>query len=366
MAKFQAPDMRVFDATVANDHALFDACLVRLGEKKSNWTRSKLQGDVPITLDHLRYDTQRKLAAHLKSVPELESQQFPDNRLLLQHIAHMLTNLSAKYIHTWQEPVEEMIVVMRTNLDLVTRSKQMAIQDDNHPLRNHFKKKIGTAYVDNSGQIPMPYIPARSEDVAVTKYIVGPSPHRDSQTAHTEKVLRAISPYLMEINDGQLEINLRELRQRLRSLLNGKTQFTPDLRQQMINVIWADREQQLSEDNTDLFDEIAAEVRSDTGIEDVFTHPDPSFTLDECISKPLAAAQSEDALNRLRRRKPVLEFFVQDAVDRNDDDFLEELYGVIVKYMDKLDMDYGETGHLGLAAFAAACPDVKQYKDMLC
>ncbi|MFH0851832.1 MAG: hypothetical protein V1876_03730, partial [Candidatus Peregrinibacteria bacterium] len=340
-------------------------------DDKSNWTTSRLRGEVPVTLDHFQYDTQRKLAQHLRQIPALQSQDFSDRRILLQHIAYWFTNLSAKYIHTWQEPVQDMIVAMRSNLHLVTEHKRIALQDEHHPLRRHPMVKFDQFSVDDPSEPGMrkqqyiPYLPAKFPDTLVTAYIVGPRPKDDGSMAHTMRVLKEVSPFLMELDDRQLDIRLPELRTELRRILQGKLLFTDALRREIISAIAADWDRvYIAGAEMEQFDVISEEVRKETDIADIFSQS-PTEQLRVCFSHPFAGNLTATQRERLRRRRPVLEYLIREAMESNDNMLLNTLYETVREFMTKLHLVFGDVGHLGLLAYAATCPEPEKFRRVL-
>jgi len=369
--------MRTFDRTAAGNHALFDACLVHLFENSSNWTKAKWHGNTPITLEHFRYDAQRKLAACLQQVPELKEQDLSDRRVILQHIAHWWTILSAKYLHTWQEPVEEMIVALRTNLHLVTQHRKIVLQDEQHPLQKNPMKRFDTFVEEDPPgshclkEKRVSFVPAKPQDTLITRYIVGPHPENDRATEHTQTLLRHISPFLMELDLGQVESTLFALRQQLRSLLKGKrSAFSPSLRHAVTEAIVADWQQQYFEpDDQSLFSTIEEEVRSEMAtfgieVDDVF-RLSSSQQLEYCFTLPLAQELSSTMRDRLIRRRPVLEYIVQQAIQEKDGPLLNKLYDTMLVMMQKLDLKYGDIGHLGLLTYAETCQDPELFAKIL-
>lgn len=369
--------MRTFDRTAAGNHDLFDACLVHLFENRSNWTKSKLHGSVPITLGHVRYDTQRKLAAHLQQVPELKQQDLSDRRVILQHIAHWWTILSAQYLHTWQEPVEEMIIALRTNLNVVTQHRKIVLQDEQNPLQTNPMKGFDTfTEEDPPGsrclkEKRVSFVPAKPPDALITRYIVGPHPENDRATEHTQTLLQHISPFLMELDLGQVESTLFGLRKQLRSILKGKqSAFSSTLRSAVVEAIIADWNQQYFEtDDQSLFSTIAEEVRSEMAtyeikVDDIF-RSSPSEQLEYCFTRPLAQKITLTMRDRLIRRRPVLEYIVQQAMQNKDEPLLNRLYDTMLAMMQKLDLKYGDIGHLGLLTYAETCQDPELFAKIL-
>lgn len=369
MPPFQPPDMRVFDQTVARDHALFDGCLVRLCDEKSNWTKSRLQGQVPVALAHFRYDTQRRLAAHLRQTPDFQREDLSDRRIILQHIAHWFTILSAKYLHTWQEPMEEVIMAVRSNLRIVMQERKIVLQDSQHPLQRHPMKRIGdfqeccpsgcsrVAHID--------YVPAKPPDALIAQYIVGPRPLDESAMAHTARILQSISPWLMELDAGQMDIQLLPLRGELRRQLQGRQHFTDSLRHDLVTAIVADWERTyFAAGDATLFDTIAAEVREETGVEDIFNEP-AETQIRECFSRPLAQELTDRRREQLLRRRPVLELLVRQAIESEDEDRFKSMCRMVLEYRAALDLSYGAMEHLGLLTYAAVSEDVSIFRSML-
>ncbi len=342
------PDMRVFNRSVRDDHAMFDGCLVAVCENSSNWTRSKIR-NAPVTLDHFREDAQRRIAEGIAGTPELKGQDVSDRRLLLRHLAHRLTVISGNYIHAVGDPLSEVLVHIRTNLALVARNRCIVLQDPDHPLQEHPRIKYERLNT-SKGQENMATLPAAAEDAALAKYIVGPNPHMDSQTDHTESLLRKWVPYLIDVDSTHLVTEMKELRMKLLQMLRSQPFLFPELRLKLLNVVLADwKEEYFSGGHEEEFNRIEDEVQAETGVREIFNQSDDEI-LRQCFEKQLSPAEiPAEMAEKLLSRKPALEHLVMQATDRQDWELLQRVANAFSEYTTKLRLDIAHLGHLGIA-----------------
>lgn len=359
----ETPDLRTFNASVAKDHALYDGALVKVFEPYSNWTRSAM-GPVPFGVEHFRYHTQQKLAEHLRHAPDeglshgIAKQDLSDRRLLLQHLAHSFTVYWGREVHTFGGDVQEMLMRVRNNMNMLAIHKQLFIEDEGNPLRQHHRVKFHDT--DAGAQ---PAIPMKAEDVALAKYIAGPNPHihRDPATnKYTQDILLASQPFLAEVDDTNIRRKLLGLRTKMRELLKHEAFLHPDLRTKLLKEISADWEKAFTaEENIAAITAAEEEMSETAGIPSVLNE-EVEVVLEKCFGTVLAADTLDDETKqKLLRWRPVLENFAFSAI--NDGKF-ELFQGKIVpmlhRYIGKLDMHFGELDHLGII-FAAYADDLE-------
>jgi|GEM_PF-2189624 len=355
--------MRLFDRTIALDHALYDGALVKTFGEYSNWTESTLQAP-PFTIEHFRRHTQRKLAESFRQVPDeglgkgIARQDYSERRILLQHLAHCFVRLWGLDIHTHRSDVQEAVRCLRINLFEIIRGKKLLVIFENNPLRNHH-----TAKYEQTNEGMQPAIRMRDDDIALARYIAGPQPHMHGSPAinqYTLDILRAVEPFLTEIDETHIHRTLLHLRQKLRCALAGQFLQTSELQQKLLQLIaddWDDMHS--SEDNAAALSTIEEEMARDTGAEHILDTPSQTI-LDQCFSVPLAAEQIDDTMRaKLLRRRPILEFLMHSALKRHDGEepteratrlrfFYDAVLPTVRSYFQKLDLRLGDLGHLGL------------------
>ena len=101
-------------------------------------------------------------------------------------------------------------------------------------------------------------------------------------------------------------------------------------------------------------------MRAETGVEDVFNGTPPE-QLEYCFVRPLAAPLDGAQRERLLRRRPVLGYLPNLALQENDRVLLCGVFNATVDYMVKLGLVFGDMRHLGLMAYAATCPEPEKY-----
>ena len=362
MPSSQAPDLRTFEASAAKDHALYDGALVKIFDPYSNWTNSTL-GEVPFEVGHFRCHTQKKLAEHLRSLPDeglsrgIARQDFSDRRLLLQHLAHRFVIFFGRELHTFGKDPQEILMRIRNNLNLLIAHKHLLIEDEGSPLIGHHKVKyVGTDAGHN------PAIPMKAEDIALARYIAGPNPHIHGDPAtnqHTLDIHAAVQPFLTEIDDTHIVSNLAELRQELRTLLRSATYMSPDLQKKLLAAIMEDwTKTHTTDENIEAISHAADEMDVVAEMGDVLDE-EPQVVLEKCFNKLLAAEELDDETKeKLLRWKPIFENFSFAAIDKGDWDFFHQhIVPTLRKYFKKLNKPFGEFGHLGLI-FASHGNDV--------
>lgn len=355
--------MRVFDRTIARDHALFDGALVRVFQEHSNWTESTLQAP-PFTIDHFRQHARRKFAEFLRKVPDeglgkgIARQDYSDRRILLQHLAHCFVRWWGMDIHTFRNDVQDIVRRMRINLFEILKVKKLFVIFENNPLRKHHSVK----YEQTSEGI-QPFIRMKEDDVTLTRYLAGPEPHMHGSPAinqYTLDRLKQVEPFLTEIDETYIRRTLGGLREQLRNALNGKVMQTLELQQSLLRLIADDWETtHASEENQAALGAIEEEVAAESGVEHIMEEP-PATILHHCFSILLSAETIDDAAReKLLRRRPVLEFIMHSSLRRyegEEEAELRERLGLFYKtilpvaraYFQKLDLKVGGLGHLGL------------------
>ncbi|MDA1208978.1 MAG: hypothetical protein O2904_03015 [bacterium] len=343
MAKAK-PDMRIFKSLDA-DHTLFDACLVRQFQDESNWTHSTLEGNIPITLDHFRAHARDQLVTACKSIPTIAGQDYGDRRLLMDHLAQRLVSLSGRFLHTWQAPQDEMIMRFRNALQMVINERGMILEDDDDPLREHFKTKQRDV-MKGDKSTSLPFISSSGQDDAkVAKALLGSANKPD----HTSDILNAYSPMFMEVDYTYVSSPFHTLRRELFdtvSRLGFISDFTQlSLRKEIMadwNAIHNTKEG-INEINA-----IETEIAEQTGTEDILNEF-PADVLRICFTEPLAAETlDEQARANLLRRKPILEFLIHQATEQDDTELFQKLAQTFKEYHTKLELGMRELGHLGL------------------
>jgi len=354
MPLYTPPDMRVFDRTVANDHAIYDAALAKTFEHCSKWTRSTI-GTVPLTIDHFRHDTLTRLQLFLGQVPDeglskgIAKQDLSDRRILQQHLANQFVLLWGRGVHVCGQDEQEVLQVMRKNLnDLIVR-KLLFLDDLDSPLhRNHRAKS--TRYSDEGS---LPAIKMKDDDVALAKFIAGPNSHILGNPAinqHTLDILRQVQPFLATVDSTHITSPLLELRQRIREMLSRRTVITSDFRFKVLKVIADDWIEVHSEEEQ--LEALAAieEEFKEAGIDSLLDRS-PEFILKTCFEDDLAADEIDEATRkRLLRRQPILEYFVFETIRKEDTKLgFEHVIPIFQKYFAKVSPRHEESGHLGIS-----------------
>jgi hypothetical protein len=362
--------MRLFK-NVVQDHATYDALLVKQFEHESNWTRSSLPGEVPVTLAHFVEDTRQRLGAHLSTMPELAGQDFGDRRKLLQHLAHKLTLTSGRFLHTWQMHPDEMSLRIRTDLRLIAREGQIVINaDEHHPLEGDYKARpasVDVQLADGSmGKKWVSALKVDTKDQAVAKHLLGPQPNLDSDL-HTQQLLISALPELFYINGEKLRTPLLDLRLRMREKLKHCAVYDDKERNELLKML-QDELQQWLIDNPDLIDAANEQIPAgkDGAMVDAMECP-PDVILDHLIAPLLDKDKIEYADRQLlMKRMPALEFIASQTVDDKNSGNQKRLMHIFEQYCKKLQAHMHELRYFGIAmATQATDVDPDKFQEML-
>lgn len=136
MAK--SPDMRTFNAAVANNHGAYDACLVRVHKRFSNWTQTSF-GDIPVAADHFIEDTRARIIKTLRQ--ELSIPQFGTGTksFLPTDLAfRMVRQLGARF-HTQRSPLSVSTEEILVPLQQSAKTTSIILFEEDHPLGTHYR-----------------------------------------------------------------------------------------------------------------------------------------------------------------------------------------------------------------------------------
>ena len=357
MGQDSKPDMRVFKS-LEQDHTLFDACLVRQFQEESNWTTSTLGGDIPITLDHFRASARSQLVVACNSIPAIAGQNFGDRRLLMDHLAQRLVALSGRFLHTWQAPLDEVIMRFRNALSMVIGEKGMILEDDDDPLRSHFKVNHHQILKDDT-PTTLPFIASSGKDDAkVARALLGGA----NRPEDTSDILMKYCLMFMKVDYTDVSAPLHELRRKLFDIVVRMTMMNEVLRFSLRKEIMTDWINIYSTgEGSREMDAIEAEIGEQTGVDEILREL-PADVLRVCFTEPLAAETLNETMRTsLLRRKPVLEYLIHQATDQEDTALFQELALTFRAYHQKLGLELRDLGHLGLI-IATSEDDINAYK----
>ncbi len=367
MPQTTSPDLRLFEATAAKNHAIYDGALVEQFRRYSNWTRPTIT--TPLTLDEFVAHTQQKLSEFLQQLPDeglskgIASQDLSKRRILLQHLARNFVMLWGGEIHTNKGDVQEVLMQVRNNMHMLIMRKHLFIEDPTSPLCTHHR----------TNRVPtdvglQPAIRLGDEDVTVARFIAGQNSHlhgKPEYSQHTLDILTQVQPFLTEVDDTHIERRLLDLRLQLQELVKPYMELHQELRSRLLKVIADDWLKHYSgEEGAILLEELEEEVREETGIENVLQEP-PQKILQICFGHTLAQGEWDDvAKAKLLRRKPILESVMYEAAQTGDRNTLQLASDVCGKFSRVLDRTFGDLGHLSLIVSTCAIDiDMHRYKN---
>lgn len=351
-------DMRVFN-TIGNDHAVYDAALVKQFEAtESVWTRSAMIGTVGVTLEQFRVDAQHKLAETFSAIPELAKQDFTDRRKVLQHVAHQLVTLSTLMVHLQQKPgaVEQMMKLIRNNLIMLARKRVMIIQLDNHPLQHDYRTK-SYEFKTDSGLQRYWATTGTDDDKKFAEHVAGGDSNLDGDIDHIRGIFEKAVPFLFTVDPAGVDSPLLNLRQQLFRKLEHRTSISPQLQKEMIRMIADDWMEMHAQTGASTLGRIEEEVEQETGIAHITDH-NPATIFQTCFEPFLAQGiDLQDVRKTLLRLRPLLDMIVYEAIDNENPDLLRKAVLLFKVLRKDLQIDYAELGHLGLI-LAAQAPEI--------
>ncbi len=355
---------------IEKDHAMFDGAFVRHFDEQSNWTESKLKGDVPVTLEQYIEHTRLRFIETVKTIPEFKTVDF-SRRPIMQHLGFLYTYLSGLHVHTLQEPFEITAERVHTNMKVAAEMKMIPIDHPQNPLSSHPMAKGIQAMVTDigTGQDTLqwtPFMPMKPDELALAKFLSQPGKNIKEGQRHVADILRQVSPFLAETDNTNIEIRLSDLRAKLSTLLEGKTFLDEPLRAKLMEMIMEDWLATYTGENEKLFTEIETEVKAETGTADIFNHEGVDI-LEACFEKPLTAKTiAPDMRQKLIKRRPVMESVLATALETKDLVLLKRIGRAYERYFIALNLPFGKLGHLSLAVTShnETC-DIEQYRSVL-
>lgn len=367
----------IFLNSTGSDHAVFDACLIHAHREFLNWTTAKTPDNLPVTADDLRSHIREKLTAHLKTIPELPGQDYGVRRPLIDNLAFLFTHESAIEFHGQRKPFETVQKSIENNLRLTVESKAIPLVTANNPLIQHGMTKYHDAEIDEGGVrriTKIPFHPIKDNDRKVLEYLAMPGKPAAAKKERLAAFLRSSCPYLTEIDDGQIEVRLLGLRQKLEDVIGGTPFLNNPMRERLLETIMDDWVTEFSggDKGADLFtyveEEVAEETKDDAdgAVKNVFNLSQEEV-LDLCFRRLLAAPELDaDTKQKLIRRRPVMENLLNEAAKSKDTVFLRTVGKVYEMYFQKLGLPFGQLGHLSLAvASQDSRYDADMYRNIL-
>lgn len=340
----KTPDMRVFNASVANDHGVYDACLVRTFQKYSTWTHADFTA-VPVAAEHFLEHTRDRVAATLRKELLLPStfgsgkKSFVPTDLAFL----MVQELGARH-HVQRDPLDIPLNEISAALRMSAKSNTLVIHTDDHPLASDYRaRNVAVADQTAGGDMQqrwMKELELQRDELDVVKKLAALK--REELTS----LLGNIQPFLLDIDDTYVRSPLANLRHELLASLGSHEQLDGKVRRELFEKIhrhWQDSF------DADAFEAANADLIAETG--------DPKIleaTIDVMLQKgfiePLERddEKSDDRKQQLLHRKIVLEAIFLSIVDTKQWELLPLLVQAHDAYIDRLKLKLGELGYLAL------------------
>lgn len=364
--QLQSPDMRVFDAAVKGDHALFDTCLTSCFPNNSNWTKVELEGQIPITIAHFHTHARRELSRILKTDPRLGSQDWSERRLLLHHLAMKVTQASGLGIHLWHDSLPEVSNGLRGHFRLAERRKQIPLTEEDHPLRGHFKAskhamfgehEITTAkaierrmndptmQLTDSTSVQIPVLDVSAQDAAVLQEFM--------QAGRIERLMQDALPFMVDIDETSISYPLIDFRMKMLEILEPMQFLHPETKAKLMDMVleyW--EETMASGQASEKLDGIEEEIRQETGIRDILSGQGNSLSkiIDLCIAPILEKEAAKSRKEKLTARGPLFEYVFCMAMKERDAEAQRKIAALWPKYIACMGKDFRSMGLIAIIA----------------
>lgn len=371
----EIPDIGNLYEGWSEHHEAFDSDLVRFSN--SNWGRPNMEADPDITFADIREFTRRKIIKHLKTVPELALQDFSDQRMVFHHLAHRATVLSGDLLHASGLPEKVWIEQMRQSLHFIAQERSMVARDDRDPITTHWKAK--PEHFEVGGQTThLKTLKGDAKDQAIAWHFLGKVSAPKMDIAFTRARLMEAMPFLVEVDDTNIEYRLLDIRKELLKFFEGKLRISAHDKKTALAMLadhWAEKGPgAASMDRFELMtEEIFEEWNGDENPLDL-DHDPVDRILGLAFSKlirpdglPLDETEREKALDR----RLLLEFLLmrEAEIASKTNDYNTETIDAIAKqyerYHKALGLRFGDMAYLDLAVALIGASSPEKLREML-
>ncbi len=350
------------------DHKTFDADLVLLMEKESNWGRSVLEADPGITLAHAREFSRLKLVEYLKTIDGVKNQDLSDQRMVLHHIAHRATMMSGILHHANAYPENLWLEQIRASLGFVAEEKKMLAFDEQDPVVLY-----GAPYKKKSELEPphRQYLQANAADAEIAWHFLGDYAAPKLYLQTTREKLKQAMPFLVEVDETNIERRLLDVRKKILALFEKRVGITPFLRMEALAVLaneWVDGPGNNSMEEFDtMVEEIFYEQEGDEDPMDL-DHDSLDRILSLSFGKligPGAPPLDDERRAKTMKRRLLLEFLMmREAIAENDEGVttIARQYQI---YHQALGLRFGDMAYLDLSAALLGTDSLEKLREML-
>jgi hypothetical protein len=338
----KTPDMRAFNASVADDHRVYDACLATVYRAFSAWTWTEFT-DIPVTAEHFVHDTRARIVSTLRSALDMPGIGTGKSFLPTDMAFRMVEQFGQRY-HVQRESLGDVVDDMQRKLRGDVRMKTLVLMEgDAHPLASNARARNTPGEKETAPgrfeEVWQKTIDVPREDMRAISALASMS--RDRFT----EVLRSVQPFLLDLDDAHVHAPLADLRRKMRERFDASELEDEALYRGLFTMAYDDWKERLDMAEIDWAnDDLVAETGDPRILE-----ADVDVLLRKGFIEPLSRDEemTPDRKQRLQRRRVILEsiyFQLLDTRQRQHDDLLAEAY---VKYVEALGATRGQLGHLG-------------------
>ncbi len=371
----EIPDIGNLYEGWSQHHEAFDADLV--GFSKSNWGRSNMEADPNIVFADIREFTRRRMVEHLRAVPELKLQDFSDQRMIFHHLAHRATVLSGDLLHASGLPEEVWIEQMRQSLHFIAQDRSMVARDDRDPISSHWKAK--PEHFEVGGKMThLKTLKVDAKDQAIAWHFLGKVSAPKMDIAFTRARLMEAMPFLVEVDDTNIEYRLLDIRTELLKFFEGKLRISAHDKKAALAMLadhWAEKGPGATSMHRFelMIEEIFEEWSGDENPLDI-DHDPVDRILDLAFSKLIQAdAPTLDGTDREKAldRKLLLEFLLmrEAEIASKTNDYntgtIDAIARQYERYHKALGLRFGDMAYLDLAVALIGASSPEKLKEML-
>ncbi len=336
--------MRVFNAAVANDHAVYDACLVRSFPRYTNWTHVDFT-QVPVGVEHFTEDTRGKVVAELRRSLSLPASFGSGNKAFVAtDIAFRMVGHFGGQLHAQRKPIETVTDAFVAHLRMCANEKTISLLDM-HPLAgNHRARNVATHLPTEGGGLQQGWkkvIDLQKDEQSVVATLA------QMERGKLLTLLRDIQPLLMDFDDTHIQTPLLDLRQAIIRRIENSSITETNLWSELIGMVYAHWKEHLNIDDIERANEDLVKETGDPKILDAH----PKDIMRRGFIEPMEREQEPTSERRaqLLRRKIILESLYMDMLDKRAQHELNDVLAAAYNsYVDKLGMRMGELGYLGV------------------
>ncbi len=368
------PDISGVEEYWSQNHAIYDADLVRFLDEESNWGRANLEADPEIGFEHVREFSRRRLVEYLRTVPDLATQDLSDQRLVLHHIAHVASTMSGILLHANGHTEERWLQEFRQSLHFIAQQKKMVVRSESDPIASHWKKKTELFTIDGVPQ-HLSVLQGTEKDAAVAWHFLGNCSSPIMNISHTRERIMQAMPFLADADTTYIDRRLEDLRKDILAVFEGRSMvYAYDTKRAMKLLVdhWVEKGPGANSD--EVLDALIEEIYFDGNMEE-----EPLDLTNDPIDRILrlgfdkflgegASPLDEDGRIALEDRRLLLEFLLMREAETAEGDTMpsiKKIAAVYQKYHGALGLRFGDMGHLDLAIMLIGADTLPQLRSML-